>query len=1219
MRYGRPCLTFPGTAEVNAIPSDSAFPDRGWDLGGDSNTRRKKGRGTKGNNRRLRSSPSPIAGHPVVRSVLVANVGDVTVKFDRVYLSAAGVRTFTHRSGTGQTQSPGPTQAGGGDRGGCSFGGFRLLGCRDRDGRGAADYNVANTTQDGDLPIFNLGDGFSLPPRSARTIRVAHSPDCTFRNGFAAVVLEYAWRPSEAPRSGHGSGSFPPRTDSPFRPAAAEFLVGFEMTEQQSLNCVPAYEHRRGLLGLVGMLQSPASTIRAAFAWPLPKEVRDGGKIKLTDVCSNDGNGGYGDTTGSCGGCRCEGDENEDDGGARSASSILPHLPAALALYAALLLLSDASEVAWNVARRHMSCVGFRGRSLAPQICPPPDVVERSDSVGERGASEGGSRQHHTPCLPPPPQTSPPPLWASSYRLISRCDPGSSDLINLGREQTRQTVLGRYRRMGGCGVVGCLSPVGEFAREQHKTASGVASSSGEKGEADKDGVAESGGASLARKVRRRVSSTGSTGSRGVVTLSDALFGRAEAAAESVRAEAVSSSLNSSGEDGALPLLLPLGLGWREAAARGIPSPHEVGEGLVQSVLLTDRVGELERKRARIADLRRDEERRRQRELSEIRRRRKIAEEQSQAVVRERARVEAEALAQAQAKARVMAQAEARARIRQKSEAEAREAAIVAAEAQAMAAVMRATAAQARAHALAQTRDQTASSRGKSNGVLGRAVGPIDPVSSSFDSAASALAKAVGKKKSPTMAEKTSIDTSKHITNPNMKAAAMRTDDNRSVSSRERAKERGGSRKTQQQQNQRAAPQAQAKEEEVASATVSVQQHTLRQHAQGHQRDSLEEKDQKQQSDKVSGKSSRASRRKKAAKEKAAKEAVEVEKVEKVEKADMERRRKQQQKQQAQQQADGEKSGSGSRKGGTAVISATGGGKVRQQQSTANLTVKASTTAATTSPPNVQAGGVVWGLKQTQPLLGEDTTASNFSGNTAWRQQQQAEMERAAAEAMQQPSVPLPPPLPSVSPQVSLSSVTSCRSIGGGAGGGRNGGVQSQHGQQQRARDTSWELSALSEFLGTAAAAASSGGLPPLTPPGSPAAFSKQPLSLSLNPANASHVGGVGLQHRSTATTTVPTHSQSQSMSSPPLSTESSSKSGVALGKGLLRMTGSPSLSPSQSPMGSVNPKALPVRLPPGLAPPPGFSSTAQHEKKQQLMTTVESSSIDGIVPPPLCR
>lgn len=117
-------------------------------------------------------------------------------------------------------------------------------------------------------------------------------------------------------------------------------------------------------------------------------------------------------------------------------------------------------------------------------------------------------------------------IWDATFRCLARADPSSPELQTIGREQIRQVVTSRYRAKGGSPPAS-LAGVGFLVRERAGVVPGGAG-------------------------RQRTSKDGGNGSERVRTLSDALFREfSPEERESTRS------------------MLPVGLGWRVAFARGI--------------------------------------------------------------------------------------------------------------------------------------------------------------------------------------------------------------------------------------------------------------------------------------------------------------------------------------------------------------------------------------------------------------------------------------------------------------------------------------------------------------------------------------------------------------------------------------------------------------------------------------------------------------------------
>jgi len=135
--------------------------------------------------------------------------------------------------------------------------------------------------------------------------------------------------------------------------------------------------------------------------------------------------------------------------------------------------------------------------------------------------------------------------WTLSFRCLSKADPDASELASLGKEQTRQILLSRFRKDRMLQPQ-CILQNGTFSRERHLI-NGNANEANVKEASD---VAKS----TPTTARRGPGATGKT-------LSESIF-------SSYRS--YSSSLSSSGKVG---LVLPGGLDWKVATSRGIIKLH----------------------------------------------------------------------------------------------------------------------------------------------------------------------------------------------------------------------------------------------------------------------------------------------------------------------------------------------------------------------------------------------------------------------------------------------------------------------------------------------------------------------------------------------------------------------------------------------------------------------------------------------------------------------
>ena len=137
---------------------------------------------------------------------------------------------------------------------------------------------------------------------------------------------------------------------------------------------------------------------------------------------------------------------------------------------------------------------------------------------------------------------------SSAYRCYSREEITSSELVQAGKEQTRQSVLSKYKRLGILQPQ-CIMPNGTFRRERFP----LGSAGGSKGESSisKDDRNTAGSSYRSRRVASLNSSS--------ITLYDSIFSEMRD----------SKQHQSSVENTAI---LPCGLGWRKIISRGVLSP-----------------------------------------------------------------------------------------------------------------------------------------------------------------------------------------------------------------------------------------------------------------------------------------------------------------------------------------------------------------------------------------------------------------------------------------------------------------------------------------------------------------------------------------------------------------------------------------------------------------------------------------------------------------------
>lgn len=174
------------------------------------------------------------------------------------------------------------------------------------------------------------------------------------------------------------------------------------------------------------------------------------------------------------------------------------------ALLPFFILFSLMWDIISNAKKRHASSTRFRAA-----ICASPKKL-KSKKTGFK-------------------------TWFSAYRCLSRADPTSAELVQLGKEQTRQMLLNTYRKEEVFQPQ-CVLANGAFSRERQGSQTGA-------GDAN-------------RQSPRRQSNTMS------MTLNDAIFSKRKAYQRVVSSD--------------IAPILPSGLGWRVIAAmRSERSPRKM--------------------------------------------------------------------------------------------------------------------------------------------------------------------------------------------------------------------------------------------------------------------------------------------------------------------------------------------------------------------------------------------------------------------------------------------------------------------------------------------------------------------------------------------------------------------------------------------------------------------------------------------------------------------
>ena len=109
-----------------------------------------------------------------VRNILIANVGDTTVKFDGLRIREANI---AQNINIGQLQPNNDLHR-------CERRGFKIVDCQD------TNRGQENNNQDNRNP--SLPNGFTLRPREARRLQLMYTFDCTFKSMYVSLVLDYA-------------------------------------------------------------------------------------------------------------------------------------------------------------------------------------------------------------------------------------------------------------------------------------------------------------------------------------------------------------------------------------------------------------------------------------------------------------------------------------------------------------------------------------------------------------------------------------------------------------------------------------------------------------------------------------------------------------------------------------------------------------------------------------------------------------------------------------------------------------------------------------------------------------------------------------------------------------------------------------------------------------------------------------------------------------------
>lgn len=353
---------------------------------------------------------SGTSPHAVTKGVIVQNDGDLDVVFSRVF--------FTDSSKLGKKKGGAESSSHG-----CSYRGFRLLECSEREGstfgvKGDGDGDDkadAYELSDNDANLFR---GFKVPAGSNKTIFIEHSADCTFQSDYVALNFEFKREPMLS-REGKGSPPvFLAPDGSRARSRASEslhrknlkLLVGFDMSSAELKACVPIKFVHSDAAYVSGSrnisLWNNRSSISSSELTRLQRAISIGQALRhhLHGVVE----------------LRC---------------LTFSFLIAIASIAAAAFLIALVSSII--VVRSSWS------KSFTRKIKLPRGLSGRASSFDGNVAQSS---------------------WSSTFRCLARADPTSSELQTISREQVKQIVLHRFKAAGVM-MPQCIDATGTFNRE----------------------------------------------------------------------------------------------------------------------------------------------------------------------------------------------------------------------------------------------------------------------------------------------------------------------------------------------------------------------------------------------------------------------------------------------------------------------------------------------------------------------------------------------------------------------------------------------------------------------------------------------------------------------------------------------------------------------------------------------------------------------------------
>jgi len=408
-------------------------------------------------------SATTLEGLPVVKSILVANLGDIPVNISNIRIASSETMHFTRRKPPPALSKYNSISSiitrvrnSAKSSGHCSHRGFSIVGCVESSFNTWSEKWFYWLNEMKELTSFAPTrtvekldqNAFTLNPNENTTLFIEHRPDCTFQTLYTSLILEV--NGGKKPSNKRRSATF---SDETFRDEKLELLVGYDMSAYEMRHCIP---------------YSPPRTRAWDKTFIVPSIVQDIGSFGLTRWTDANGN------------------------------HIIPMRPIEMSYLSAFFLFM-------------LFLLAF-------------DLMIELDSQSE-------NRKKCT-------------NWKSTSRCLARADPTSSDLIALGKEQTKHVLLSRLRKDGVLPSQ-CVQSDGSFTRERF-------------GSYITGAPPKPSDVNNASTPMRRVTQT----NQHARTLSDALFSQHN----------LMKSANKTTEwgiEGERAVLLPCGLKWRTASRRGI--------------------------------------------------------------------------------------------------------------------------------------------------------------------------------------------------------------------------------------------------------------------------------------------------------------------------------------------------------------------------------------------------------------------------------------------------------------------------------------------------------------------------------------------------------------------------------------------------------------------------------------------------------------------------